>query len=205
MSIFSALFTRKLTHAQAESVLNEIQRLSRLQCPFPAMVRLQILAEKAPRSLIGPGGPLHDRFFAIGLELARGVGSRPNQIVQIAPAWDALPNVLHASVDFAGNSISPSPDRLLRTLSDETNEFVALSNANPNVRERDPERQMRIFFDLVENPSWSLVLLIFSGSMVVRSSVIREHPASLSQGKLQELFPELCSAAENEGVIKIYR
>lgn len=205
MNILSSLFTRKFSHAQTEFALDEIQQLLRLQYPLPAMVRLQILTEKAPRTLIGPGGPLHDRFFAIAQELAIVVGLLHPQIVQIAPAWEALPNILLAEVDFVGNSISPSPDCLLRALSDNSKEFVAFSNANQNLREIEPERQMRIFFDLTEHPGWSLILLIFSGSMVVRSSVILKQPDLLNQIKLLELFPLLCSAAKKEGAIKIYR
>lgn len=205
MGIFAKLLGSKLTRKQVESLLDEIERLSKLRYLFPAVVRLKMLTEKAPRDLVGTEGLLHDRFCVLGLELCRSIGSRPEEMVQITHAWDALPNVLHTSVDFRGGSLSPSSDHVLHALADRAKEFVVMSNANSNVRERNPERQMRVFFDLVDHPHWSLVLLIFSGSLVVRSSVIREHPSALSPVRLEELFPRLCSAAQNDGAIKIYR
>jgi|APTNR8051073442_1049403.scaffolds.fasta_scaffold03102_10 hypothetical protein len=205
MNIFSKLFGPKPTSAQTESMLCEIEQLSKLQSSFPAVVRLKMLGEKAPRKLIGPGGPLHDRFVQVTSELARCVGSRPGEMTRITPAWDALPNVLHASINFHGGSLSPAPDQLVRALDDKTKKFVVLSSANSNIREQDPEKQMLAFFDLADHPHWSLALLIFSGSLIVRSEVIRLHPSALNPAKLDELFPKLCSAAENEGAIKVLR
>lgn len=205
MGIFSRLFGSKLTVSQTEAMLGEIEQLSKLRSVFPAMVRLQILGEKASRKIIGPSGPLHDRFYRAGLELCRTVGSIPDEMVRITPAWDALPNVVRASMSFHGGSLSPTSDELIRALADRKKEFVVFANANPNVREQNPQRQMRAFFDLVDHPTWMLVLLIFSGSPVVRAAVIREHPSAVSSARTEELFPKLCSAAQNEGAIKVLR
>ena len=199
------MFCRKLSRAQVEYIIDQTERLLNLQYILPAMIRFFMLTKKAPRSLIGPGGQYHDRCFELSLKLARFIDFQPQEIIQIAPAWDALPNVLHASVNFANDTLSPNPEFLIRLLEDRTKEFLVISSANPYVREKDPERQMRLFFELVDHPDWSLVLFIFSGSLVIRTSIIREHPSCLNPERFHDLFLRLCSAATCEGIIKVYR
>jgi len=195
-----------LSQEEVEHYFDEVERLSRLPYFLPAAERIKMLCEKASAKILGPGGPLHGRFVRLMDELVHGaVRAGRDQVVRITPAWEALPNVLLTTCDFGGDAVGLAGKRLLEAIRSEDKEFVIFANVNTNVREKEPARQMRLFFDLVDNLRWMAVLLMFSGSVVVRSSVLLKHPDAVNHTSFSEMFPKLCSAAKQEGKVRVFR
>jgi hypothetical protein len=206
MGFFSQLFRRSLTQTQVEGYLDRVEDLSKLPYFLPAAERISMLSETASARVIGPGGSLHDRFIGLMDQLVHGaLRAGANQIVRITPAWEALPHVLMTTCDFGGDAVGMTGARLLDAIRLGRKDFVVFANANTNVRERDPNRQMRLFFELVDNPRWAMILLMFSGSVIVRSSVLLKHPDSVAPATFQEMFSKLGSAAALEGKVRVFR
>jgi hypothetical protein len=204
MSLFERIFRRSLSEEETERCLDEIERLAKLPYFLPATERIAMLGSKAPARILGPGGPLHDRFVTCMNRLVqRAARGGSDQVVRITPAWEALPNVLMTTADFGGDAVGMHGRQLLDAI--RSKEFVVLANVNPNVRERDPSRQMRLYFELIDNPRWAMVLLIFAGSLIVRSSVLRKHPDCVTPARFGEMFPRLGAAAGQEGKVKVFR
>ena len=205
MELFNWLFRRSLSQKETEQRLDEIERLSKLPYFLPATVRIQMLSEKASSKLLGPGGVLHDRFAKSMERIIRGgMLSGKNQTVKITPAWEALPNVLMTFCDFEQGTIGLGGQKLLDALFEGTKEFVVFATVNFNVREQDPERQMRLFFNMVDNPRLMMSMLIFSGTFIVRALVILKHPGAVPSD-LKEIFLKLGPAVSSEGKVREYR
>jgi len=194
MGIFNRLFQSSLSEKEIELCLDEVERLLDLPYYLPAMERIKLLSEQAPSKLIGPGGRLHDRYFSLMMSITkRGSQGGADQVVSITPAWKALPNVFLTTCDFNSQSIGITADALLRSCRNK--EMVVFANDSMNVRERDPVRQMRLFFQLCDEPKSMMFMLLFAGSFIVRSSVINEHPEITINLNMDIFFSKLGMAA----------
>jgi len=200
MGIFNRLFQSSLSEKEIELCLDEVECLVALPYVLPAMERLKLLSERAPSKLIGPGGRLHDRYFSLMMSITQGGA---DQVVSITPAWKALPNVFLTTCDFNSQSIGITADALLRSCRNK--EMVVFANASMNVRERDPVRQMRLFFQLCDEPKSMMFMLLFAGSFIVRSSVINEHPEITINLNMDIFFSKLGMAAQSMGNVREFR
>jgi hypothetical protein len=206
MKIFQKLFSRRMSVEQTEEYIDEIEQLAQLSHLFPAMVRLKMFGDKTDSSVAGPGGILHDRFVAATFALVARTAAMKGQRIEAVAAWQSLPNVLHASIDLIDGTVTPSADRILANIaSDKSKEFVVLSNIVLNLRDRDPERQIRAYFELKDQPRCLAALLSFCGGFIVRSPLLNEHPSIFQSLKLDDFIPKLESAAQNDGTVVTYR
>lgn len=201
MGFFGKIFGTALSDEEVERRLAEVERLAALPYFLPATERLKLLTEQASAETLGPGARLHDRFIRLNHRLiANAAQTGIKQTMAITPAWQALPNVVMTTCDFESGSVGLTGDALVRSCLGK--EFIVFANANPNVRERDPDRQMRLFFELFDDPRNMMFVLVFAGSILVRCSVITRHPQITKSPDFQSMFPQLGIAAQSEGKVR---
>jgi hypothetical protein len=80
-----------------------------------------------------------------------------------------------------------------------------LSNIVVTLRDKDPERQIRAYFELKDQPRCLAAFLSFCGGFIMRSLLLNDHPSILQSLKLDDFIPKLESAGQNDGTVVTYR
>ena len=192
MRIFSRMFSRSEADLDnAERFLDEAERLADNGNPLLAMEYLQ-RRSRGMQKLIGPAGPLHERFVRILHKVrSRVFASNPDAPRKVERNWANLPSVLQIPLLGENGEIRS----LLHGVKANNKDLVWLVPAASLPTQQDVKTMIDYTFHFADNPRLVVQFHEWNGNFLIRRSFLLNIAPQLSSPTIGDFLVDIIKLA----------